>query len=389
LEEGAPKLNSEGATVGGWLTRVLAADINTYGLGGDSYLQVKPKDRKIIIGPKRVWPLSYASERFPYLKQELSMIINDKRELLFNQPTDCFVYLKEPDKNMKLSQSETQALKILRGGPHSLYFLARLMEKDPNFVPVQNLENLGVIARISMTPSDVLHYLGYFEQWDKEAAQIGMQMLANQINLQPDKMAGRLMEAIVNKLCLAVLQTLVKAEGYSEVLDGARGANVFLDKILGQGKDLFSCQVSIPAPIVAIGAPVEAYLPDAAKKLNCPLIIPEHAEVANAVGAATGKVVETIRCLIKPGGDGGFIVHLPWERKAFLDLEDASYYGMQEAVKHAQINAKKAGAGDVEIITEKEDIYGKIHANWGDEVYLETVIMVTAVGRPKWEEYNA
>lgn len=389
LEEGAPKLNSEGATVGGWLTRVLAADINTYGLGGDSYLQVKPKDRKIIIGPKRVWPLSYASERFPYLKQELSMIINDKRELLFNQPTDCFVYLKEPDKNMKLSQSETQALKILRGGPHSLYFLARLMEKDPNFVPVQNLENLGVIARISMTPSDVLHYLGYFEQWDKEAAQIGMQMLANQINLQPDKMAGRLMEAIVNKLCLAVLQTLVKAEGYSEVLDGARGANVFLDKILGQGKDLFSCQVSIPVPIVAIGAPVEAYLPDAAKKLNCPLIIPEHAEVANAVGAATGKVVETIRCLIKPGGDGGFIVHLPWERKAFLDLEDASYYGMQEAVKHAQINAKKAGAGDVEIITEKEDIYGKIHANWGDEVYLETVIMVTAVGRPKWEEYNA
>lgn len=387
LEKGSPKLNSEGATVGGWLTRVLAADINTFGLGGDSYIQLKAKDRKIIIGPRRVWPISYAAERFPYLKQELSMVINDRREFLYNQVTDCFIFLREPDKNAKLSPSENELLEILRRGPHSLHYLARLMEKDPNFLPVQNLETLGIIARISVTPTDILHVLGHFEQWDTEAAKLGVKMLANQISISMEEMAGDFMKAIIRKLSMTILQTLTKSEGYKP-LDETKGASIFLDKILNQGKNAFQCQVTVPIPVVAIGAPVNSYLPDVSKMLNCTLVIPENAEVANAVGAATGKVVETINCLIKPGGEGGYIVHLPWERKGFIDLNDACEYGMEESLKYANINAKKAGAGEVEIFSERKDVYGKIAANWADEVYIETRILVTAVGRPNWEENN-
>ncbi|WP_028306663.1 hydantoinase/oxoprolinase family protein [Desulfitibacter alkalitolerans] len=387
LEKGSPKLNSEGATVGGWLTRVLAADINTFGLGGDSYIQLKAKDRKIIIGPRRVWPLSYAAENYPYLKQELSMVLNDRRELLYNQKTDCFIFLRDPDKNVKLNAAENQLLDILKRGPHSLHYLSRLMEKDPNFLPVHNLENMGIIARISLTPTDILHVLGHFNQWDTEAARLGVEILANQINSDVDEMAQDFMKAIIKKLAMTILQTLVKTEGYKP-LDDTKGSNIFLDKILGQGKNVFTCQVAIPIPVVAIGAPVNSYLPEVSKMLNCPLIIPDNAEVANAVGAATGKVIETIRCLIKPGGEGGYIVHLPWERKGFIDLDDACSYGMEEALKHAEINAKKAGAGEIEIFSERKDVYGKIAANWADEVYVETRMVVTAIGRPNWEEDN-
>ncbi|KUO52871.1 MAG: hypothetical protein APF76_14695 [Desulfitibacter sp. BRH_c19] len=387
LENGSPKLNSEGATVGGWLTRVLAADINTFGLGGDSYIQLKTKDRKIIIGPRRVWPLSYAAERFPYLKQELSMVLNDRRELLYNQVTDCFIFLREPNKNVNLSLPEKELLKILRGGPHSLHYLSRIMEKDPNFLPVQTLETQGIIARISLTPTDILHVLGHFNQWDTEAAKLGVQMLANQISIDINEMAQEFMKAIIRNLTMTILQTLAKTEGYKP-LDETKGTNIFLDKILNQGKNAFQCQVTVPIPVVAIGAPVNSYLPEVSKILNCPLVIPENAEVANAVGAATGKVMETIHCLIKPGSEGGFIVHLPWQRKGFIDLDDACEYGMDEALKYAKINAKKAGAGEIEVFSERKDVYGKVAANWADEVYVETKILVTAVGRPNWEENN-
>ena len=384
LEKGSPKLNPEGATVGGWLTRVLAADINTFGLGGDSYIQLNTRERKITIGPRRVWPLSYAAENYPYLKQELLMMLNTKTELLYNQPTDCFIFLRDPDKRTELSVAEEQLLDILKEGPHSLCYLARLMEKDPNFLPANNLEQMGVIARISLTPTDILHILGYFNQWDTEAAVLGVEILAKQINSKVEEMAEDLMKELIRKLAMTILQTLVKTEGYKP-LDDTGGVNIFLDKILGQGKNIFTCQLTIPIPVVAIGAPVCSYLPQVSKMLNCPLVIPEYAEVANAVGAATGKVIETVKCLINPGGDIGYIVHLPWERKSFIELEDACDYGMEQALKQAEINAKKAGAGEIELFPERKDVYGKIAANWADEVYVETRIVVTAIGRPNWE----
>lgn len=47
-----PAASIIGATVGGWLTRVEAADIHTYGLGGDSYLRVN-KDKNLLLDRKR------------------------------------------------------------------------------------------------------------------------------------------------------------------------------------------------------------------------------------------------------------------------------------------------------------------------------------------------
>ena len=384
LEKGSPKLNPEGATVGGWLTRVLAADINTFGLGGDSYIQLKAREKKIIIGPRRVWPLSYVAENYPYLKNELITILKNKKELLYNQATDCFIFIKDPDKKSMLNTAEEQLVDILKEGPRSLHYLARLMGKDPNFLPVNNLEHMGVIARISLTPTDILHARGYFNQWDTEAAILGVEIFANQINCSIEEMTDDLMKEITKGLALTILQTLVKAEGYKP-LDDIKGKNIFLDKILEQGKNTFACQVTVPIPVVAIGAPVSSYLPKVSEVLNCQLVIPEYAEVANAVGAAIGKVIETIHCLIKPS-DSGYIVHLPWERTGFIDLEDACKYGMEQALKRAEVNAKKAGASEIEVFPERKDIYGKIAASWAAEVYVETRMMVTAIGRPNWEE---
>jgi hypothetical protein len=58
-----------------------------------------------------------------------------------------------------------------------------------------------------------------------------------------------------------------------------------------QEKEIMDCSLDFNLPLIAIGAPVQAYLPDVAKKLGLELNIPGNAEIANAIGAAEGNLV--------------------------------------------------------------------------------------------------
>ena len=59
----------------------------------------------------------------------------------------------------------------------------------------------------------------------------------------------------------------------------------------GAPSDL-GCTLTLRRPLVAIGAPVAAYLPQTAASLHTELVIPHHAEVANAVGAVSGSIIQ-------------------------------------------------------------------------------------------------
>ncbi len=159
LKNGVPRINEEGALVGGWLTRVEAADICTYGLGGDSYLQ-KAMDGAFKVGPQRVWPISILSHRYPYLVEELeNTALSRSYLLIYSQATDCFMILNEKE-TVTLNESERQLLEVLRNGPHSLFYIVRALETEPNLIDFSRLVNTGVLGRISVTPTDILHVQG-------------------------------------------------------------------------------------------------------------------------------------------------------------------------------------------------------------------------------------
>ena len=48
-------------------------------------------------------------------------------------------------------------------------------------------------------------------------------------------------------------------------------------------------------PLIAVGAPSHSYYPTVAREMGVELISPPHADVANAVGAVLGKVVQDTR----------------------------------------------------------------------------------------------
>ncbi len=162
----------------------------------------------------------------------------------------------------------------------------------------------------------------------------------------------------------------------------------FIEKALSPsaGQE-FDCSYKLNMPIIGIGAPVKAWLPKVAEKLNTELIIPEHAEVANGVGAATGKIMETVEVLIKPGEkDGTYLMHAPWERKYFEDLKEAVTYALEDAKQRAAQAARNAGAKEFELIVDHEDVYATASMLEQRDVYIESRIEITAVGHPEWDK---
>ncbi|MBC2722979.1 hydantoinase/oxoprolinase family protein [Desulfosporosinus sp.] len=384
LENGRPRMNREGATVGGWKTRVEAAEISTFGLGGDSYIQVS-KDRKLIIGPKRVWPLSVIANKYPNLIEELKRV-DPSRQIIDAQPVDCFMLVKKPINNDQWNETEWKIVNALEEGAHNIIALAENVGRDPNLLPLKNLEQAQVIGRISFTPTDLLHVLNTFTDYNVAAAQEGARILAHRLGLELDKFVENVLSEIHAALCMTILQSFAYREGLRINLSAETSVAFLLRSLLnGTHKRGFKSEITLDYPIVALGAPVSGYLPTVGRNLNTPVLIPMHAEVANAVGAAAGQVAELIRILIKPGVAGGYVVHAPWKREAFLYLDEAERDALAKAKEAALERAQRAGVVDPKLLVEKEEVVS--HTSGGDDVvFLETRIEVTAIGHPSWEE---
>jgi N-methylhydantoinase A/oxoprolinase/acetone carboxylase beta subunit len=167
-------------------------------------------------------------------------------------------------------------------------------------------------------------------------------------------------------------------------LDGNdRLRRLFVDDALvddGKRDSLVEVALTLRRPLVAIGAPVETYYPAVAESLHTRLCIPQHAEIANALGAVVGGVMQTVRALIKPLEDEAFRVHLPTGIQDFGDLEEAAAYATEQASLLAETQARRAGATDVQLQTHREDHVIRLPS---EEVYFDTDVTATAVGRPK------
>ena len=69
-----------------------------------------------------------------------------------------------------------------------------------------------------------------------------------------------------------------------------------IDRVL-KGKNFTRFRVEIP--VVLLGGPVGAYVEDMRKLISAEFIVPEHADVGNAVGALVGKGIKRVEILIK------------------------------------------------------------------------------------------
>jgi N-methylhydantoinase A/oxoprolinase/acetone carboxylase beta subunit len=371
LNDGRPRLNPHGAHVGGWRTMVEAADVYTVGLGGDSYVRLNGET--LIVGPQRVVPLCLLATEYPTVVDRLKLQEQERKA----GRTGQFVVAQRWDAQ-GLSIEKRSLLRNLRAGPR---LLAALAEEGPLVSQwISDLETRQIVLRSAFTPTDALHALGRLNLWNAEASRLGAQMLATQAGLMLEALCEQVIEGVSDRVSQALVTKILSDEGTLPDWEREPAAKELLARALGNKTDSdLGCQIRLRQPLVAIGAPVEAYMPRAARQLNTELVIPPHAEVANAVGAVTGSVVQQVRVTIQPLDGNEFRLHLPDGVQDFSTLDESVRYAEQKMTDRAETMAREAGAHHIEVRVEREDRTAPVR---GDRIYLGTEMTFTAVGRP-------
>jgi N-methylhydantoinase A/oxoprolinase/acetone carboxylase beta subunit len=390
LRDGRPVLNQGGATVGGWRTMVEAVAVHTFGLGGDSEVVLDGAEG-LVVGPRRVVPLSLLAYQYP---GTLEVLRRHAAKPTLEPYDGQFVLRQRPLDTAQGSLSETQAeiWEALAQGPVPLAELFRNV-RISHFRrrALTRLAERGLAVMSSFTPTDAAHVLGYHHDWSLEAAQRGAELWARRASEsggEPGENAQDFCQRVMQQVTVQAGRALVAtalAETDGVNLDGQDvWRRLFVDRALmedGREGSLVDVALSLRRPLVAIGAPVETYYPAVAERLHTRLCIPPHAEIANAVGAVAGGVMQTVNALIKPlDDDSGFRVHLPIGIHDFHSLEAAAAYAIEEAGLLAQAQAQRAGAVNVQVQTRREDHIIRLQS---EDVYFGSEVTATSVGRPR------
>ncbi len=386
LRRGRPRASTRGAWVGGWRTLVRAVDTRSVGLGGDSLVALDA-NQELQIGPERVVPLSLAAADDPRLRAGLASLLDGQRR---RPGVPQFFSLVGRCLPEDLTVTESELLALLGEGTCSLEEIARRVSWAQVYLSYPNrLEAGGFVQRIGFTPTDALHVLGRYAAWDGEAARLGATLLGRRLGLTAEALAEAVCEQVVDRLATEIVAQVAADEtGDGNLVEG-KGAAFFLQRAFHpqQGSAL-SAGLRLRLPLAAVGAPVDAYFPQVANRLGAELVIPPQAGVANAVGAASGSVLQSVEVLIEPQysvvGIGAYTVHTSEERREFANLQAALSYAQGAGQRLAEEAARRAGAEEVAVEEVRDDHTGSL-ADSGDSLYLGTRLHFTAAGRPRME----
>ena len=385
LRDGVPGLNADGAYVGGWRTMVEAADIRTSGLGGDS--EVTPLTRGLAkglqLGPRRAIPLSLLARDWPEAIGHLETQLNNP----VPQATDGrFVMPLMPDGIPEwLSKAEQKfAAAALAAGPSPV---ADIATSQVALGAIDRLISRGLLALSAFTPTDAAHVLGTFSEFEGKAARLGAQLLSRQKNGIGDVAAqdeAEIAQATLDKLAensaLSLLDAALAQDGWPE---GTASQNSFIKASLfgaDNTQSLVASQTTLDVPLVALGASAATHYPAIATLLGAELIVPEHADVAGAVGAAAGSVRQRVMITVTQPSEGRFRVHLP-EGPKDVNLQDEALQIAREAADMiARKRAEAAGAEEISL-TQHETIK-EVDLGDGNMMFIEAQIQSQAAGMP-------
>ncbi len=382
LKGGWPVLSGDGARVGGWRTMIEAVDVYTTGLGGDSHVRLDHED-VLHIGPRRATPLCLLAAEHPQIVEVL-------REIATYPPPrwdDGLIEFLALGRRAKGALDEQDRLLLERVAVAPVQAAAAVERTRIGALTrrrVAALEERGLLRRAAFTPTDALHVLGRFERWDGEASRLAAAALARRGGMTPEEFCERVVGRFSERVATEVVNKVLEDEVARPDWPHEPVAAELLRRAFGpHGGDL-ACRLTLQRPLVAIGAPVEAYLPQVAASLHTELIIPEHAGVANAVGAVSGSIVQRAQVVVNVlGGDGCVRVHgLPDGLADFSDLESAVAHAEAVMRPYLAARAGEAGAEHVELNLVREDLRAPLKGTIDQDLYLGSTLTFTAAGRP-------
>ena len=189
-----------------------------------------------------------------------------------------------------------------------------------------------------------------------------------------------LAQAVIDQLTAQTVDCLLEAAFGEDGFPEGQVANPLTRAGLRRHKGVLDLRLSLAVPVIGLGASAPSYYGAVGEVLGCPMILPEHAGVANAIGAVVGQVSQKAQGLVTSPGEGRFVAHLP-EGLVTYPERDAALEALETALRNeAAARARAAGAEDLRV-TAARDIRQAVVE--GQPMFIEATVTVTASGRPR------
>jgi hypothetical protein len=133
-------------------------------------------------------------------------------------------------------------------------------------------------------------------------------------------------------------------------------------------------------PVIGLGASAPSYYGAVGQALNARMILPEHAGVANAIGAVVGQSAVHAEGLVSSPGPGLFVAHLAEGPARFNDRDKAIERLRMALEVEARAKAVAAGVEDMRV-TEHRDLT-EVDVE-GQPMFIEARLRVRVTGRPR------
>lgn len=393
ITEGNPKLASEGIRIGNWKTQINGVYVDTFALGGDSTFRLE--NGKLTLMSRRAIPISAAAQRWPSVRNEVGRFLASKMTC-FDDHQEFLCLLKEPTDLSPYSEREVWLLDLLKQGPRMIGHICIDEEVHRSRIQSDRLEAEGFIVRAALTPTDAMHVAGDYDEFDAEAATSMARCFIRSFEQAEgpslDGFSQLAYDVFCEKLYCGIARILL-SDCYPGLF--ANGMADQTEQLLHRiwngdgGNGIISAAFSTPYTLVGVGAPTHIFLPKVAEALGAPCSIPEHAEVANAIGAALAKIQASKKVSVVqiPQGEStnNFVVYAPQGRKEFMEFDEAADFAQMIAAQAAKDEARARGAqGEISIssgVSSKEII-----AKDGGKVTFDIHAWATAT---ESEETNA
>jgi N-methylhydantoinase A/oxoprolinase/acetone carboxylase beta subunit len=355
IQAGQVAISEQGAVVSNYKTAVKAADLLSIGLGGDSHVHVE-HEKEILLGPERVVPLAYLASQYPEVRTRLKALAAQPWGQATPKSVEHWFVQRELDESLLKTDREKELVAILRKGPQSVPdLLKQLKLLHENQIGASELIRQEVIGKAGLTPTDLLHVDGRHTPWDREASSWALDVFCHYLRQDKDEFMAHIWSLATETIVRAVLAFLSKQSLQPQEISADSFSQWFFDNSLNPAHPHLETSIRLRHPIIGIGAPAEIFLKDVAAKLKTELVLPEHYQVANAVGAIAGSVMVEEETLVYPRLSNmglevtGYYLQSSDERRAYEKLDEALAAARSLAQERALSAALRSGASNPQV----------------------------------------
>lgn len=386
VKDGIPVEAESGISIGEWKTMVKGVSIDTFALGGDT--AVKYRNRNLYLDQRRYIPLCLLASQYPEVVRKLKTLVHMDQSFAY-PAHEFFVLMHMPENLASYTPSEQRFIKGLAGGPLIYKDAADAARISPHVLKMQRLEDEGIVMRAGLTPTDIMHALGDYVEYDADASKLGATYLATVTKTDADVVCKEVYDLVKCRLYSNLVRIFMQYETGRELNPTEREE---LEKLTTyiyrhQGKERAKCHLipkfTAPSKLIGIGAPTKIFLADVAELLGTEADFPKDGKVANAIGAAMGNISTECTIRIEPykGIKSTYLTYvISGGPKTFSlpEYEEAVAEGKKIARACAIERARQQGAtGEIEVklnVTEN-----KYKRNWHSiEELVETIIVAEA-----------